>query len=462
MRSMLLRISVIAGLLLPLAPPAGAHVDGRWSDPQSAAAAARATHHSRGKEKHSAVLDNFKFVGHTDLGGGVDFGDVWALGSYAYVGTRCGEEAHGGAGVRVVDISHPTHPRVVASLDNPPFTRAEDVVVRHVSTPAFSGDLAVVGIQGCFGSGHEGEVPTGLRFFDVTHASDPRLLSEWFLPAGSIGCHEVDLVQRADGLVLAGCARNLFDQVDFETGEQIPGAVQFVDATDPADPSRIRAWEMPVDPFGGVGCAPIEFAHSVRFTDGGRDAYVSYWDAGTVHLDLTRPSSPRIVSDTLITPPDEDGDNHSMTLANGGDWLVINPEDFSPSDCGPEYDGYGEAYVYDNSDPENPTLLGTFSTPNTHTTRTDGAFSVHNTEVVRGRQFFSSWYSDGIVWWTMSDDGTSQQLGQFVPPAPPGFDTPFVWGVFPLSRRGPDLILASDFDTGLWIVRPKGLKEFSG
>jgi hypothetical protein len=37
-----------------------------------------------------------------------------------------------------------------------------------------------------------------------------------------------------------------------------------------------------------------------------------------------------------------------------------------------------------------------------------------------------------------------------------------VWGVFPLSRRGPDLILASDFDTGLWIVRPKGLKEFSG
>lgn len=153
---------------------------------------------------------------------------------------------------------------------------------------------------------------------------------------------------------------------------------------------------MPVDPFAGIGCFAVNFAHSIRFENSGEEAYVSYWDAGTVHLDLTDPASPAIVSDTVIAPPDEDGDNHSMTLANGGSWLVINPEDFSPSDRGPDFDGWGEAYVYDNSDPANPSFLGSFSTADSRADRTDGIYTVHNSEVALGRQLFSSWYSDGI------------------------------------------------------------------
>jgi hypothetical protein len=135
---------------------------------------------------------------------------------------------------------------------------------------------------------------------------------------------------------------------------------------------------------------------------------------------------------------------------------VINPEDFSPSDCPgePGLDGWGEAYVYDNSDPARPTFLGTFSTPNSRSTRSDGSFTVHNTEVTGDDQFFSSWYSDGVVWWTMNEQGVSHQLGQFVPPGSP----PLVWGVSIDSTH--DLILASDITSGLWIVRPKGLANF--
>ena len=452
--------TVLTGVIVAafMAASAVADVPARSLDPDARLDAAIQEVQQRGQATEGTLLDNFKLVGHSDLGGDIDFGDVWAYGDYAYVGSRCGDEALGGAGVRVVDISHPTHPTVVGTLANDEFTRAEDVVARHVSTPSFAGDLAVVGIQACFGSGHEGEVPTGLRFFDVTDAAHPQLLSEWDLPEGSIGCHEVDLIERPDGIVLAGCARNLFDQVDFNTGEQIPGGVKFVDASDPTSPQVAASWEMPVVPFGGLGCLPVEFAHSVRFEDGGNSAYVSYWDAGTVHLDITDASAPQIVSDTLIAPPDEDGDNHSMTLANGGKWLVINPEDFSPSDCGPGFDSWGEAYVYDNADTDNPTFLGTFSTPNSRSTRTDGEFTVHNTEVVLGTQFFSSWYSDGIVWWTMASNGSSHQLGQFVPPASDRFGVPLVWGVYLDSSH--DLILVSDMGSGLWIVRPKGLNHF--
>src|SRR5438093_129728 len=403
---------------------------------------------SKGVSPSGIRLDNFRLIGHTDLGGDIDFGDVFGRGKFAYVGTRCGNNRQGGKGVRVVDISDPAHPQVVSSLEGPAYTRSEDVVVIDASTRSFQGALAVVGIQACFGSGHEDEVVPGLRFFDVTDATNPQFLGHWDLPQGTVGCHEIDARQRPDGTVLAACARNLVDHINTDGAV----AVHFVDATDPSKPTTAADWTLNLDPLGGVGCLPYQFAHSVRLQDQGMSAYVSYWDAGTVHLDLADPSSPGVVSDTKILPPDEDGDNHSMTLAKGGSLLVINPEDFSPGDCPGEsaLGGWGEAYVYDNSDPANPTLLGTFSSSDSRSVRSDGAFTIHNTEVVNGNQFFSSWYSDGVVWWTMDDRGVSHQLGQFVPATREG--PAFVWGVAPVPAQR--LVLASDITTGLWFVQP--------
>ncbi|CAN5781260.1 hypothetical protein BH18ACT15_BH18ACT15_02700 [soil metagenome] len=406
-------------------------------------------------------LANFRLVGHSNLDGFADYGDVYAHGRFAYVGSRCGEANRGGDGVQIVDISTPRDPQVVSKLPNPRYTRAEDVTVLDVRTPAFSGALAVVGIQACFETGHESEVVPGVRFFDVTHPAHPRLLGRWNLPRGTVGCHEIDAVQRPGGTVLAGCARNLIDHfTSFENGDTEGLGVYLVNATNPRTPRTVAHWYKRVDPFGGTGCLPVKFAHSLRFENGGRSVYVSYWDAGTVRLNLSDPTSPAVVSDTKIVPPDEDGDNHSMTLAAGGRWLVINPEDFSPGDCPGDSDtgGWGEAYVYDNSDPSSPTFLGTFSTPNSRAAGNGdrGAFTVHDTEVTRRNQFFSSWYSDGIVWWTMNGEGASRLRGSFVPPSRNGVP-PLVWGVYLDSRH--NLILGSDITTGLWIVRPEGLRD---
>ncbi|CAN5266856.1 hypothetical protein BH20ACT24_BH20ACT24_06670 [soil metagenome] len=390
-------------------------------------------------------LRNFELVGHHDLGGEpFDFGDVWGHESFAYVGTRCGEDLSGGHGVRVVDISDPSNPVLGSALPNPAFTRAEDVVVHDVSTPSFSGDLAAVGIQDCFGSGHENEAFTGMIFFDVTDGYNPVELGRWALPPHAIGCHEIDLVQRTDGMVLAGCAHNLFDQ--FRRG---PRAVQFVDVTDPAEPQTLSGWSLGTDVFRGVGCADISFAHSVRFTNRGREAKVSNWDAGLVTLDISDPTSPTYETRIDIAPPDEDGDVHSMTPANRGQWQIINTEDFC---VGGDFNGWGEAYVYSAEG----RFLTTFSTPNSDSSRTDGAYTIHNTEVVLENQFFSSWYSDGIVWWDFAN-GVAHQKGQFVPPSATE-EPPLVWGVYP--DRGQDVILASDIISGLWIVRPEGLGDF--
>jgi len=251
------------------------------------------------------------------------------------------------------------------------------------------------------------------------------------------------------------CARNLVDHIN--SGGKT--AIHIIDVTNPATPQLITSWSLNLDPNTGVGCLPNQFAHSARFEDGGNSLYVSYWDAGTVHLDVTNPAAPAVISQTKIIPPSEDGDNHSMTLAGGGRWLVINTEDFSPSDCPghSEFGAWGSVYIYDNTDPSHPAFLGTFSTDDSRSTRTDGDYTDHNTEVFGGDQLFSSWYSDGIVWWTLNDQGVTHQLGQFVPPAT-STSPPEVWGVFIDTTH--HLILASDITSGLWIIKPEGLRGF--
>ena len=441
-----IRISAVAGFaivaLLTLVPAS----QGAGPSPGGAVRSLLPDRPMPGPNKQT-ITKGFTVLGHSDLGADVDFGDLWAYGTTAYVGTRCGPQNQGGAGVRVVDYSDPTQPTVIATLPNPQYTRAEDLVVRDVSTPSFTGVLATVGIQQCFGSGHT-DVMTGLMFYDVTDPAHPALLSKWKLPTGAIGCHEVDFVQRPkDGRVLAGCARNLVDQ---EAGST---ALHIVEITNPAKPKELSSFSLGLPVDQGIGCFTEQFNHSVRFMDGGQTLYGSYWDAGTVRLDIAKPSSPKLTATVLVSPPDEDGDQHSMNIVNGGKWLIINLEDFSPDNCpgNNRWGGWGDAYVFDNSNPVAPRLLGTFSTPDSRSTRRGGAwYTDHNTEAWGNTtNLFSSWYGDGVVWWTMDDFGATSQLGQF---QPAGAD---VWGVYPDAKH--KVVLASDIGSGLWIVRPKGL-----
>ncbi|MGH3505824.1 MAG: LVIVD repeat-containing protein, partial [Nocardioidaceae bacterium] len=233
-------------------------------------------------------------------------------------------------------------------------------------------------------------------------------------------------------------------------------------------PSTAGDWaigiDLGIDPADNpdlLGCFPATFDHSVRFVDDGMAIYGSYWDFGAVLLDISDPAAPVYRSRADIAPPDEDGDVHSVTQARGLRTLLVNPEDFSPLDCpgDPDFGGWGEVHLFDTADPAAPRHVGTFSTENSRSTRDDGIYSVHNTEAAPDRQAYSSWYSDGIVWWDFEDRRDPFLRGQWVPPAasdPTGtFPTiPIVWGVY-LDRHR-DLVLASDINSGLWIIRPMG------
>lgn len=120
------------------------------------------------------MAENFELVGHTDLGATDINGDVWVHEGFAYVGTW-GDPCNG-LGMKVIDVSDPANPRMTGRVAGIRGTSAEDVVVRSVSTPSFTGDLLATGIQDCADRRPQDEPTYGVDLWNVTNQ---RRLSTW-------------------------------------------------------------------------------------------------------------------------------------------------------------------------------------------------------------------------------------------------------------------------------------------
>lgn len=507
-------------------------------------------------------------LGHTDLGGRGFNANVRALKGYAYVGSWGTSTACPALGVRVVDLSDPTTPRVVAATARFPGTTAEDVVPVHLETAAFSGDVLAVGIQRCAATGTE---PAGLALVDITDPRHPAPLA--FFSTGARGVHELDVTVQPDrALALLAVPYS-------ERGG--PGDFRIVDITDPRHPVQLAAWGAgaQLGIIDGTGCNRAVYDHSVRASPDGRRAYLSYWDAGLIILDISDPTTPRVLGravaagregavhsadetpnglllvteeDDVFRPPrgltlraEGDGstvithgcegdseqglDNTGVIegaliysgtgcapITAGGDvavveeggcglaaksrrardagfraLLVLQGDDaVAPrsSDGRPSLpvvavggeDGrrlralaqtgrarvtlpvarpWGGVQVWDLRDPARPSLVTVFRTENgaRFPPPGPGYYTAHN-PLSAGRYALISWYADGVRLVDFADPANPHEVAAFVPPAAPdpfGVFPPTanVWGV---ARDG-DLVLLSDINSGLWVLRASGL-----
>lgn len=231
--------------------------------------------------------------------------DVWALGDFAYVG------GFGpGTTVKVVDISDSSNPKLVNELAAAgPDCSPQDVKADRVSTKHFRGDLLVVGNEGCL---------TGLQLYDVSDPLNPTLLSV----SGPGFVHNTYLYQRGG---------NAYVQLAVPFAEVFDGFGDYVvmDITDPANPNMIADWGIGADgglAFGspffadipdlppGSDCTPPPgtpelcrgddfpgvLLHDVWTSRDGKTAYLSYWDAGLILLDISDPANPTFLGLSLI------------------------------------------------------------------------------------------------------------------------------------------------------------------
>ena len=266
--------------------------------------------------------------------------DVWAAQSsngrdYAYVGSfddiACTFDT---TGTHVVDITDPANPTKVAFISDKAATRTNDVKVEHIETSSFSGEILVSSNEPC-GSQfiprlNSNGTPNntgrgGLSIWDVSNPEKPKALKQNYL---DFGVHNTFIWQQgAKAYMLVADDDNVQD-------------VHIIDITKPQSPKEIAVtgqldWPDDIaDEFGGTAATFIHDAW-VQDNDGEITAYLSYWDAGLVLLDVTDPTNPTFLGDSEYATPDPlsgefpAGDGHVSVPSADGTRVLFGDEDFS-------------------------------------------------------------------------------------------------------------------------------------
>jgi hypothetical protein len=214
------------------------------------------------------------------------------------------------------------------------------------------------------------------------------------------------------------------------------------DVSNPRAPVQVGQWGI----WANLGIKPNgnQFVHSVITNAAATRAYLSYWEYGTVILDISDPSRPQHVS-TLRDPAQLELPHAHSAWLTPDEKVLFETQEFGRFF---NFRGTGHPRLFDISDERNPLVIGRYELPGAETS------TVHDPKIV-GRRAYVSWYDFGVQVLDLSRPGSPRALAHFQPgagrnPANPWCqDCTFVWGVFP-NR---DYFVATDMNTGLWVAK---------
>ena len=262
-------------------------------------------------------------------------GDVATYKNLAFVGKWSGPCP--GGGVDVIDISQPATPTVLGHTPEHPDTSMEVMRALRIG----SRDVLAIGLQDCRKPTPGVTARAGLELVDITDPRSPGELSFFDVDAFGrqvIGVHELDVTRTPDGRALALLAAPGLEPATADAGGHGgKGDLLIVDISDPTHPVLTGSWGVLGDPALGLdvyrsvrrGNDARTLLHSVRAGHDGTIAYLSYWDAGVIILDISDPSVPRYLGRTTYAPTAE-GNAHSVAEVAGGRLIVQADEVTSP------------------------------------------------------------------------------------------------------------------------------------
>ncbi|MFW6125016.1 MAG: LVIVD repeat-containing protein, partial [Pirellulales bacterium] len=274
-------------------------------------------------------------------------------------------------------------------------------LVAHYN-PASGGQFKDVKVQdgiGYFASDNGG----GLHIVDLADPASPTLLSQ--ITSADSGYDSI---------------HNVFIDGDYlYEADSRTKRVKVFDVSDPTAPAFVR----------NIVTTDSRFIHDITVADG--RLYTSGWGGTTDIYDITDvgTSAPALLG-TVSTG----SNSHSNWPTPNGQFLVSARE---LSD--------GDVRIYDISNLASPSLVASLTAASLGIE----AFSPHN-PIVMGDFLYISWYQAGLQVLDISDPANPLLVGSFdtFPGAVSGFDGN--WGVYPFL--GPDRVLLSDLDGGLFIV----------
>ncbi|MBI2918606.1 MAG: hypothetical protein HYY01_11535 [Chloroflexi bacterium] len=282
---------------------------------------------------------------HLNLAAGPgNISDVWSHvapsgRSFAYVGAYhqpfCSPDI---TGVHVVDLSEPAAPSKVAFIPSPPGALVSDVMVAHIETSFFSGDILVHGNEPC-PSGSRPPVTgptTGIALWDVTDPLGPVQFVPSFYDFGVHNAFAYQQGDRAFVLVVADANERDFHIAEI-TNPRAPVDVAARGQSDWFDPNtdQLALGILPASFLHDVWAQSYPSDHSNPALAGKTIAYLSYWDAGLVLLDITDPANPVFLGDSDYLDPDPvsglppEGNAHVAVPTADGSLVFMGDEDFS-------------------------------------------------------------------------------------------------------------------------------------
>jgi len=265
------------------------------------------------------------------------------------------------SGVKVVDATDPTNPVMAARIGTIPGSQNNDLKVRSIDTASFTGDILVHSLEPCGAEGILAQIPgapasslipinqTGFVIYDVTEPTGPVELGRF--NNSDLGVHNLYIFTQPDpnnaGKQRAYVAV-VWTEVILGGLGGIRSELQIVDITDPTAvlplgvTMPISTWEL-ADAAGQGGPSeadmckergrhfPACLLHDVWVSDDGTTAYLSFWDAGLILLDVTDPNDPQFLGQVQSGDPNDpinEGNTHAAVPLPGTDLVIVGDEDF--------------------------------------------------------------------------------------------------------------------------------------
>ncbi|MHB8733929.1 MAG: putative Ig domain-containing protein [Terriglobales bacterium] len=463
-------------------------------------------------------------IGQNNLGGQGQNADVTVHGHLAFVGTRGSAGSCPASGVKIVDLTQPTSPQLIATISGTTGTSQEEAKVETVSTPQFhaggSGDLLAVAVQPC-APGASGAAHGGIALYDVSSPGNPVSLGFWDATsggsgsqAGTYGVRDVAIVPVLNSATPS--SNRVFILTSVPNGE-IAGKsdtqddLRIIEVTDPANPRQIGSWgvftALAIDPATvKLGQDQRVFLDTIHLTDDKKTAFLAYWDEGVVELNV---SDPTVVSNansnivlshviyptnsvaTTTAPSSPEGNTHAAVPVNGSSGLLVadevcpsTPGTANPSStvvCGFNVDltptnGAGFLRAYSLPAVNTPAAQGVLFTPQSESNPAPdrGIYSAHNIAWngdTQNPHAYIAWFSNGILDASLASLNPPALLSGFVPPdsadpqgSNPALNNPskaLVYGVAAYSDSNGRYVVATDINSGLIIVRETAAPAFS-
>ena len=343
-------------------------------------------------------LHNTSLLSHIDCPGG---GQVWVEGTILYVG-----HMRWPSGTSIYDVADPYKPRLIARIDVPEGWHSHKVRVA---------DGIMIVNHEKLGQNGAAEFGGGLAVYDVSHPSQPKLISKW--KTAGRGVHRYDFDGR-------------YAYISPTAEGYIGNIVAILDLADPSHPAEIARWWIEGQNPGGGEAYPWSRElpmprchHPLRLGD---RLYVSYWHHGFFILDISDLSRPTLVSQVNSSPSFPHPTHTCLPipqLLRQRKIMVVADEDVAKLRPAPP----SFAWIYDITDERNPLPIATYQVAGLDS---DGApqppmMGCHQpSERFNGTVIPFAWFAQGLRLVDIADPAAPREVGHYLPDAPPGADLP--------------------------------------